>query len=389
MQQGTELVRVDWTTKGIVKDDIDSPGAAKSPKFYLDSKSFLRNEVYALGVYGILNNRNTPVFHIPGRAILPVDEDPITVIADGIARGTDEINLSDVKHLGFENLGDDIGYGVDTVPRWLVFNTAANDRMAYWESDTDYPDDLDCNGNRVYPEGKIRHHKFPSIDLAPIEDDFSIRSLGIIVDLTDFVNAMPPEITIDILEWRIVRASRTETDRTILDKGFSANTRIQDGTIEKDGITIIREDDRYYDFAPVVVWPEDLKNHYFFSPKQMVNRPNYPVQYITTEAQLEFDTINTISVTLPLPGEASLNALRWAIHENNNTTFHRATIGFRHIDRYNQLDGTVELWPIFDQNSPWSDIPYPFVNQNLNGVNLVNPSFTTPISAFSTLDDYD
>ena len=75
----------------------------------------------------------SPVFHIPGREILPDDEVLLTV-------GTD-IPLEDVRHLGFDDIADDIGYGSGLVPTWLVYNTATNEINAYWESDIDYPDD--------------------------------------------------------------------------------------------------------------------------------------------------------------------------------------------------------------------------------------------------------
>lgn len=39
--------------------------------------------------------------------------------------------------------------------------------MAYYETDVDYPDTI-CDGERIFPEGKIRHHKMPDSRKEPI-----------------------------------------------------------------------------------------------------------------------------------------------------------------------------------------------------------------------------
>ena len=187
---------------------MENTGSAKSPNYYLHNKSFLRDEVYALGIYGIMNDgTNTPVFHIPGRESIVTDLDEFTVVTTVVDPLT-EIALEDVRHLGFDTITDDIGYGVGIVLRWLVFNTAdVSGVMSYWESDIDYPTDVDCTDVRIYPDGPIRHHKFPDTRIAPFEELVLISStpayilpLGIIPDLTSFLAAVPSEIAIRILE---------------------------------------------------------------------------------------------------------------------------------------------------------------------------------------------
>jgi len=95
IQQAANDITVTWLDKQVVKDDIENSGSTKSPNYYLRNKSFLRDEVYALGIYGIMDDgTNTPVFHIPGRESVISDLVNLTVDVD--------IPLEDVKHLGFD-----------------------------------------------------------------------------------------------------------------------------------------------------------------------------------------------------------------------------------------------------------------------------------------------
>ena len=101
----------------------------------------------------------------------------------------------------------------------LVGNVFSTGFLAYWESDLDYPN-VECDGQRVFPEGKIRHHKMPDTTLEPhfynIWDNMFILPLGL-----DFYNINPPqEYEDDIAGFYIVRAERTEDNKTVLDKGI-------------------------------------------------------------------------------------------------------------------------------------------------------------------------
>jgi hypothetical protein len=328
-RSANENIVVKWFGQPVLKNDLNTSGIPKSPYYYTKTKSFLRDEVYPLTIYGKLNDgTRTPAFHIPGTESIPSDLDNITVIADGTPRGVDEINLADVKHLGFVNLGDDIGYGVNIVPRWLVFNTATNDRMAYWESDVNYPEDVDCNGDRIYPVGKIRHHKFPNNELIPIEDEDNIYPIGINVDITNFVLNLPSEVTIDVVEWVIARGERDDTNRTIFDKGYLITSQVIGDTSGQAHI----EGDRVgnYFFTPLPGWSPvtyDRRIHFYCSPLQMVKRPSLNMSYITSEAQFltEFNEIPSFSVKKIF--------IDWNTHLDNNTLFNRTTAGYRHIDR--------------------------------------------------------
>lgn len=205
VQRAAQDIEISWATRVVPKNDV-SYSIPKGPEYYFKHKSFLRDEVYALGIYGKLKTteQKTPVFHIPGRVAISTDTDLLEVGVD--------INEEDVKHLGKVT-----GEFVET---WQVLNTATNSSMAYWESEVDYPEDEDCDGNRIYPEGKIRHHKFPSVDLAPIEDTDNIFPIGVTADLTTFLAALPQDILDAVQEWVICRADRKESDKTILDRGY-------------------------------------------------------------------------------------------------------------------------------------------------------------------------
>lgn len=380
IQQAANDITVTWLGKMVAKDDMENTGSAKSPNYYLHNKSFLRDEVYALGIYGIMNDgTNTPVFHIPGRESIATDLEDITVIADGVVRGTDELNLADVKHLGFDTITDDIGYGIGVVPRWLVFNTAdVSGVMSYWESDIDYPTDLDCTDVRIYPDGPIRHHKFPDTRIAPFEETSYILPLGIIPDLTTFLAAVPSEIAIRILEWRVVMAKRTDNDRTILDKGYITTARIAEADSVDGDVTLFLEDQRYNDFTfnTPLAWTmeHDPKTHYFFSPKQMIERPLYNADFVSTGMQLS------------LPFDALSFTQRWYIDTDtdtdNTTQYHRVLNSFRHIDRYTQIDGEEFAGPNPDFGS------YPWVTQIMGAITVDNSSHTTPACVFGYEDDY-
>lgn len=246
-------------------------GASKGDLYYFNRRSYMRDEIYAFGIRGRLKlgGGYTPVFHIPGREsdILTAGEiananaeshyriplssgtswdTELLTVADPVTVPASEVELDNVRHLGFANVGDDIGDGAGKVQRWKVFNTAATKgtdtdselgtytygHMSYWESEEDYPDQLDCDNNRIYPTGKVRHHKFPDTTLRPAwegndpNDGFSgsvVRPIGIRFDTTAFEAAIPAEILEDVLCWEIVRVPRDGGNITVLDKGYIQN----------------------------------------------------------------------------------------------------------------------------------------------------------------------
>ena len=298
IQRAANLITVKWVSHQVASQDINSGG--KGGKYYIDTRSWMRDEIYALGIEGMFGNTNsTPAFHIPGRdtisttetaavaetyrtngnsiehyrnqvdAGLDWDKQLLSVVAT--ATLNTEVELEDVRHLGFTATTDDIGDGAGVVERWKVYNTATtvdvNDsanvirsgKMSYYECTGLYPDTKDCDGNFIYPNDGaantvIRHHKFPDTTYVnhvemPVGDvtNASIVPMGLELDLTAFLAALPAEVTADILEWRIVKALRTGTNKTVLDKGYTSNSLEWDSVSSPTAITGKYSDIAYYD----------------------------------------------------------------------------------------------------------------------------------------------
>ena len=257
-QQAATNINVKYRTQGLYAYSTHH-GGPLSYRYYNDYRSFMRDEVYALGIVWVFRNgKESPVFHIPGRA---ADTDPFgNPFAFNGVDGADpngpmsqdagsaasshytpwvraEHNRSPIRNSGtvlpgqsFPGGGWDtdivttsndivngfvnqramdcntehlVGFSSDPVAngttedfctrRWNVFNTAirtdyywidedgnrstqqedsrelvTEGYMGYYEvKDFNYPDKKDCNGDRVFPEGKIRHHRMPDTTLEP------------------------------------------------------------------------------------------------------------------------------------------------------------------------------------------------------------------------------
>jgi len=136
-------------------------------------KSFMRDEVYALGiVYVFADGLESPPFHIPGRV---KDFDAV-----GNPLPTTEVNIHNriAPTTGWDSsvyskaaYSDADIIGTPTFERWEGYNTACSDVVnscGYYEvrdlngNPINYPDDLDCDGNRIYPLGAISNNNFIS-----------------------------------------------------------------------------------------------------------------------------------------------------------------------------------------------------------------------------------
>lgn len=205
----------------------DSIHSVNSGNYYVDTRSYMRDEVYALSVSGVFTDgTQTPEFHIPGRelntstdgTLLPDNIDPYNItgtkehnrktpfngwdsseytVVDAQTipdrptapnyfnnwnypfnnggwsdLGSDEVSIEDAKPFN-KNIGD-------TIERWRLYNTCyreekntVNDayyskgQLAYWESSFDYPTTQSCTAEYIYPQGKIRHHKMPDTTMEP------------------------------------------------------------------------------------------------------------------------------------------------------------------------------------------------------------------------------
>lgn len=222
LQRAACLIKTKYVTKPIRYNDVNK--STPSGNYYVDNRSYMRDEIYALGIKVLFTDgTESAAFHIPGREIdknLPTNIDPnagyplfltnrnppnglwdsseYTVVdAEDInghaltINNQIEVALSDVEHLS-KTVGSKI-------KRWEVFNTAlrtycsnnlqnsadsnaifTSGELSYWESQYTYGNVKDCtnkpifgefdlNGNLItdYSNQKLRHHKMPDTTLEP------------------------------------------------------------------------------------------------------------------------------------------------------------------------------------------------------------------------------
>lgn len=251
-------VRYRWN-RVLAENSTDDSGSPKTSTYYVDNRSYMRDEIYSLGIVWILNDGTAlPAMHIPGReANKRADGSPLP--ASDVANhprpktgvistnwDTKEIEATSVfgqrkKDYSFLPESDlTPGPGTQYTERWKVWNTAIKDlpspaftngdtygegEMAYWESIHEYPPTLDCENKRIFPLGKIRHHKFPDSTLEPhfqrvtsgggAQQDY-IHPIGLKLS-----NIHPPvEYADEIQGYYIVREKRDDINKTVLDKGI-------------------------------------------------------------------------------------------------------------------------------------------------------------------------
>jgi hypothetical protein len=244
-------IQVKYTWEDIpISNSNDDAGSSKSSTYYFDYKSYMRDEIYSLGIVWILkDNTELPVMHIPGRLK--------NTKSTGLSFPTSDTNIHTRPNNfdGYINKGWDSAYivasdvsGTNILPdfkhfpntefitglnplvpnqkyieRWKAYNTAFKEsngsgELAYYESIYDYPNTLNCDGDRIYPEGKIRHHKMPdtTLELHYGLGGVTIRPLGLVIS-----NIVPPaEYANDVQGYYIVREKRDLINKTIVDKGI-------------------------------------------------------------------------------------------------------------------------------------------------------------------------
>jgi hypothetical protein len=195
-----------WVRQAQSPFDITLPSNTKNPIH--DSNTFLADEIYALAIEYIYSNGDvSPAFHIPGREATSSDTQLLTV-------GTD-IPVENVAHLELTS--------GNTIPRWQYENTATgvlSGDLGYFETDTLYPDTVDCNGNYIYGDlakTPIRHHRIPCRSKIPTyfnsNGEPKINRFGI-----EFDNITYPDS--DIVGHRFLVAKKTNSDKTVIDTGF-------------------------------------------------------------------------------------------------------------------------------------------------------------------------
>jgi len=298
IQKASNTILTEYTVQSSALAESNITENTKIPTYYFNKRSYMRDEIYAFGI--ILRFKDgtySPTFHIPGREEIVAGDllrdgaisifvgnsnlhnrNQVPRIGDGDATDEDwdnqllevspevvpgwfdakyNVEIRDVRHLGFIVYTDDIGYGIGPnggglVPRWKVFNTAIKypnvtepyiDRglMGYHELNTRYPQLKDCDNSFIYPvdpndstqTAYIRHHRFPDTTLEshydyvddgdPVNntDESTINHIGVTFNTNDFYATLPADVLSNIEGHIFVRAVRTSNNKTVLDKGIS------------------------------------------------------------------------------------------------------------------------------------------------------------------------
>ncbi|MEO1944788.1 MAG: hypothetical protein ABGY11_10860, partial [Candidatus Thioglobus sp.] len=326
LQRAASNIGVTYHTSAQQGDEAHSTFkdcSAPSGENYFSKRTYMRDEVYALGIIWILKDgTESPVYHIPGRTKdkkarvanglalddMPTDGDPNSPAATnyevGMTFSSPALSRYTETHRGIlpttpaVNGWDSFGYTTDfdspcdgttgynglhledTAPeRWQIYNTALREdfsynagiqdlstkgQMGYWEAkDYEYPPTIGCDGKPIYPytgtggEGdpfimdKVRHHRMPDTTLEPhfyspdfrypISDNDGVPAPGVpcveslsnagaaVGNGTQLIshvginveNIVCPESMADLVQgFKIVKAHRTDENKTVVDKGL-------------------------------------------------------------------------------------------------------------------------------------------------------------------------
>jgi hypothetical protein len=265
-QQKAMDITSEYETKAMKAEDMDH-WSPKTFRYYNDTRSYMRDEVYAFGIVWIFNDGSvSPAFHIPGRTKI-TDSTLVTIGNSNIHnRPTVITNNWDDEQIAPNFDTQHLPSVQNAYKRWEIYNTAIRSninydpntpyytkgKLAYYESTQLYPETTDCDGNYIYGTSAgtpIRHHKFPDTTLEPHFVDGSVN--GTTIDITSFSNVStiipmgirfhdiepPLEYQNSVIGYKIVRSLRTEDNSTIIDKGvlfgntkFISNDNILNGT---------------------------------------------------------------------------------------------------------------------------------------------------------------
>jgi hypothetical protein len=206
-QSFANSITTQYTVKEVEFKDATAEGNDKNPLTYQDYTGYMSDEIYAFGiVYVFTDGSLSPVFHIPGRASVATDLVNITV---GIG-----VPVDNVKHINSAAVNGDL------IPTWQLLNTAntaTRDMGYYQDSQTTYPNTVDCNGNFIWGALRgtpVRHHRFPDRQQVPlVSTNNMLNVLGV-----QFSNVTFPIGTVDYF---FVRSTREEANKTVLDAGYN------------------------------------------------------------------------------------------------------------------------------------------------------------------------
>ena len=392
-QKAANDYKVSWVSRSHINENTTSESFAghKSYQAYVDVRGYMKDEVYALGIVWVFKNGyETEVFHIPGRekntgvvAGLPSSTDPnihsrplpTTGWDDTVYTiGSPELPIGDARHI--TTTGD--------LERWQVYNTATlfngpsseekyYGDLAYWESTIPYPDDVDCEGVRIYPEGNIRHHKMPDATLLTNTNKYlnSGNYLGIkITDITP-----PVKYENDVAGFFIVRVKRDNSNSSVLDKGLMTRMLYADKDSKIDtttpGVSINQEKCYFQPFpwngeaynasggATTNVKAARIDNgfeslHGMHTPRIKFTDKGLPINYVKIESKMETIAPRDIttgvisSYQMQSFGLPSYTRYAWLTSGDTQDSNYIPTCTNRTISQQAYLDADSYLPNVFD-----------------------------------------
>lgn len=210
-------------------------------------RGYLRDEVYAFEIVFLLRNgKQTDGFHIPGRELGVVDNMlPRIPATDPDFIGIPDPNTNDAPYWKIYNTATVNGFAPEYSANQSYKGPYQFGEFAYWESTEEYP----CNTN-VWGElagQKIRHHKFPDVNISPIYESKSFSSassmtmgndavfpIGIKINVQQIISLigssnLSREEQEEIVGFKIVRGDRS-VNKSIVAKGMLRNV----GEYERD-----------------------------------------------------------------------------------------------------------------------------------------------------------
>lgn len=268
-QQAANNITVTPAIKTYNTGDTSSLGDSKNALTSFNGKSLMGNEVYALAIQYSIDGKWTEAFHIPGRA-------------------------KDVFDSQLIPLGPNTDFYGEAVETWLMDSTGTETKMGYYEGEEDYPDSLDCEGNRIFPRGRVRHHKLPSRRVIPVHDGTQANALGL-----NFSNVVYPDS--NITNHRFLISKRDESSSTVLDGGVNLNLKCESSpetsTIEMNGLGVY----------PGRSCSARTESTCFLSPKTLLREDNLNVSYAKFNYAYRREIISEISKVFPTEGVSNLN----------------------------------------------------------------------------------
>lgn len=390
-QQTVNGFKTNWYTKQFNAIDLSSQTSYKSPEAFFEFRGHPRDEVVALGVrFRFKDGYITPVYHIPGRELntgvfdptlpenlepnshnrpVPIDgwDTSLYTVTLSTSPGATEVYIGNVDFLGFTDANYttfDCGDGAGVVARWRFCNTAimyttglvdednyAEGEMAYWESTLTYPESLDCDGVRVFPEGVIRHHKLPDATLIAhankVDDIEYIYPIGIRVSEI----SIPTGYLNDIDGIQIVRIKRDDTNSSVLDAGiFTRINRYDDGAgtvfINQPGVN-----NGFFESSSAI--EGENYAHGIHTPKLKFFKNRLPASYIKYDHVLNGNVDYNLSDTGASPERyASLLELSYLHRPYGDLSLTRGILNKAYIDADSWLNGVLDLGgTVYDFNN--------------------------------------